>query len=183
MHLPVRIHRYGCKQAYMEVVKTLTLITAALLTLTASAMSCTDDTPGQGTEQLPETDNDNGHNEQQMTERMIIRVNGTEYQASLEDNATAKAFAAMLPATLDMSELNGNEKYHYLENSLPATGDYTGTTHAGDIMLFGRNCIVLFYDTFNTSYSYTKIGHIDNPSGLAGTLGSGSVSVEFSTGG
>lgn len=161
--------------------KALLLITAALLTLTTSATSCSDDTPGQDTEQCPETDNDNVENDQQMTEKIIIRVNGREYQASLESNATAEAFAAMLPLTLDMSELNGNEKYHYLENSLPSTGDYTGTIHAGDIMLYGSDCLVLFYETFSTSYSYTKIGHIDNPSGLAGTLGSGSISIEFST--
>ena len=33
---------------------------------------------------------------------------------------------------------------------------------AGDIMLFGNNCLVVFYKSFNSSYSYTKIGHIEN---------------------
>lgn len=33
-------------------------------------------------------------------------------------------------------------------------------------MLYGNNCLVVFYKSFNTSYSYTKIGHIDNLSDL-----------------
>ena len=34
--------------------------------------------------------------------------------------------------------------------------------NAGDIMLYGNNCLVVFYKSFDTTYSYTKIGHIDN---------------------
>ena len=78
-----------------------------------------------------------------------------------------------------MNELNGNEKYHYLSSSLPTAAYQPGTIHAGDLMLYGNNCVVLFYETFNTSYSYTRIGAIDNPSGLASALGSGDVSVRF----
>ena len=46
-------------------------------------------------------------------------------------------------------------------------------------MLYGSNCIVLFYETFSSSYSYTRIGRLDNPSGLASDLGRGNVSVTF----
>ena len=78
-----------------------------------------------------------------------------------------------------MNELNGNEKYHYLDSSLPTNSYQPGTIHAGDLMLYGNNCVVLFYETFNSSYSYTRIGSIDDPSGLAAALGSGNVSVRF----
>ena len=46
-------------------------------------------------------------------------------------------------------------------------------------MLYGNNCIVIFYESFNTSYSYTKIGYIENPDNIKDALGSGSVNVTF----
>ena len=78
-----------------------------------------------------------------------------------------------------MNELNDNEKYHYLSTSLPTAAYQPGTIHAGDLMLYGNNCVVLFYETFNSSYSYTRLGAIDDHSGLAAALGSGNVSVRF----
>jgi len=101
------------------------------------------------------------------------------FKATLADNATAEAFGNLLPLTLNMTELNGNEKYNYLSTNLPSSPSNPGTIHAGDIMLYGRNCVVLFYETFNTSYSYTRIGSIDDPAGLADALGAGNVTVKF----
>ncbi len=109
-----------------------------------------------------------------------LTVGSTVFSADLAGNATAEAFGALLPMTLDMSELNGNEKYHYLSSSLPTDASCPGTIHAGDILLYGNNCVVVFYKTFNTGYSYTRIGKIMDPEGLESALGSGSVSVRFS---
>ena len=108
-----------------------------------------------------------------------IIVGSKTFTATLADSETGEAFAALLPLTITMNELNGNEKYHYLSSSLPTAAYQPGKIHAGDLMLYGNNCVVLFYETFNTSYSYTRIGAIDNPSGLASALGSGNVSVRF----
>lgn len=109
-----------------------------------------------------------------------IEVNGQTFSATLADNDTARAFAARLPMTLDMRELNGNEKYFYLDESLPAVAQRVGQIRAGDLMLFGSDCVVLFYESFATSYTYTPIGRIDDPAGLADALGSGSAEVFFS---
>ncbi len=111
-----------------------------------------------------------------------IIVGSKTFTATLADSETGEAFAALLPLTVTMNELNGNEKYHYLNSSLPTAAYQTGTIHAGDLMLYGNNCVVLFYETFNTSYSYTRLGAIDNPSGLASALGSGNASVRFEKG-
>lgn len=111
-----------------------------------------------------------------------IIVGSKTFTATLADSETGEAFAALLPLTVTMNELNGNEKYHYLNSSFPTAAYQPGTIHAGDLMLYGNNCIVLFYETFNTSYSYTRLGAIDNPSGLASALGSGNVSVRFEKG-
>ena len=112
-------------------------------------------------------------------QRMRVIVGDKTFMATLADNETAQAFMALLPLTLDMTELNGNEKYNYLSTNLPASASNPGTIHAGDIMLYGRSCVVLFYETFNTSYTYTRIGAIDDPTGLADALGTEDVVVKF----
>ena len=124
-----------------------------------------------------------GLNQTANTAQQINVVIGSKtFAATLADSETGEAFAALLPLTITMNELNGNEKYHYLSTSLPTAAYQPGTIHAGDLMLYGNNCVVLFYETFNSSYSYTRIGAIDNPSGLAVALGSGDVSVRFENG-
>jgi len=110
---------------------------------------------------------------------LSVRAGGYTFTAILEDNAAAQAFNEMCPLTVNMSELNGNEKYYYLDQSLPTQPSNPGTINAGDIMLYGSSCIVVFYKTFSTSYSYTKIGHITDVTNLAKALGTGSVSVTF----
>ncbi len=124
--------------------------------------------------------NDNDNDNESMERNITITINGTSFAASLEDNEAGRAFAAMLPLTLNMSELNGNEKYHYLDESLPVESYRPGTIQAGDLMLYGSSCVVLFYETFSSGYSYTRLGRIDNPDGLSAAVGGGNVSVTFS---
>jgi len=80
---------------------------------------------------------------------------------------------------LCLSVLNANEKYYGLPNSLPTNSSNPGTIKNGDLMLHGSKTLVLFYETFSTSYSYTKLGSVDDIMGLATALGSGNVTVTF----
>jgi hypothetical protein len=109
--------------------------------------------------------------------KIKITVNNQTFTATLLDNNSAKAFKEMLPLTIKMTELNGNEKYCDLKKSLPTNPTNPETITNGDIMLYGSETFVLFYDTFATSYRYTKLGQIDNATGLKSALGSGSVTV------
>ena len=118
-------------------------------------------------------DNTNYLNEVISSVKVII--NNEEYILNFEDNETAKSFINNLPIELNMSELNGNEKYIYLDTSLPTDASNPKIINTGDVMLYGDNCLVIFYKSFNTSYSYTKIGHIDN----LPNLGNGSITVKF----
>lgn len=124
-------------------------------------------------------DDNAGNNNQMENTSVIITVNGKEFNAVFYNNETANAFINMMPLTLNMNELNGNEKYYNLSTTLPVNSERVGSIKKGDIMLYGSNCIVIFYESFNTSYSYTKIGYIENTDNLAAALGSGSVSVTF----
>ncbi|HEY6978407.1 MAG TPA: cyclophilin-like fold protein [Chitinophagaceae bacterium] len=111
--------------------------------------------------------------------KMKITVNQKMFSATLYDNATTNAFKKLFPLTVDMIELNGNEKYVDLSRSLPTNAVNPVTIRNGDLMLYGSSTLVLFYKTFPTSYSYTSLGRIDDPRGLAPALGSGNITVTF----
>lgn len=120
--------------------------------------------------ELPKENNDLGVNNQ-----VKVLIDKKEYAINLEDNETSKEFVNMLPLYLNMNELNGNEKYIYLDTTLPTNSSNPKRINVGDVMLYGDNCLVIFYKSFDTSYSYTKIGHIDN----LPNLGNDSISVKF----
>jgi hypothetical protein len=111
--------------------------------------------------------------------KLKITVGDNVFNALVYDNATATAFKTKLPLKINMSDLNGNEKYFDLPDNLPANAANPGNVQTGDLMLYGSNTLVLFYQTFSTSYSYTRIARVDNPSGLATALGRGNVTVTF----
>lgn len=127
-----------------------------------------------------DTDGNDSNDDVPMNRAIKISIGDTHYTATLEDNLTAKAFAALLPMTVTMTEMNGNEKYYNLNKNLPADTFRPGTIRTGDLLLWGSNTVVLFYETFSSGYSYTRLGKIDNPDGLADTLGRGNVEVTFS---
>lgn len=104
-----------------------------------------------------------------------VIINDKTYILKLENNKTVEEFLNLLPQTFNMSELNGNEKYVYMDNSLTTNSYNPKHIEKGDVMLFGDNCLVIFYQSFDTSYRYTKIGHIDNLE----DLGNGSITVKF----
>ena len=112
---------------------------------------------------------------------MWMTVGEHRFAITLADNTTARAFSALLPLTLDMSELNGNEKHASLPQALPVNASRPGTIRSGDLMLYGTDTLVVFYRTFDSSYSYTRIGRLDDPAGLAQALGRRDVQVVFST--
>ena len=114
-----------------------------------------------------------------MKNSFTVQVNGKNFSVTLEDNPTARAFAEMLPLEVEMNELNGNEKFCYLEKNLPGDAVRVKQIHAGDLMLFGSDCLVIFYKDFTTSYSYTRLGRIDNPADLEKIFGAGNVRVNF----
>lgn len=109
--------------------------------------------------------------------KIKIKVNSHVFTATLSDNNTAKVFKESLPMTINMIELNGNEKYFDLPYSLITNSWHPKTVKEGDLMLFGSKTLVLFYNAHSTTYSYTKLGAIDNITGLSYALGSGNVTV------
>ena len=91
-----------------------------------------------------------------------VKIDNNYYAIDLEENETVKEFINILPKEFNMTELNGNEKYIYLDNVLPTNEYNPGYINKGDVMLYGNNCLVIFYKSFNSNYSYTKIGHIND---------------------
>ncbi len=131
------------------------------------------------TESISEDEAKTINNEEKVSDSMQITIGDKQFSVTTEQNETVTALEEILPLTLEMSELNGNEKYYYLDAALPSAPEKVGHINKGDVMLYGDRCLVVFYQSFDTSYTYTRIGHIDDTSVLANVIGTGSVTVTF----
>ena len=49
-----------------------------------------------------------------------------------------------------------------MDSNIPSDAQSIERVEAGDLMLFGNDCLVLFYESFSTSYTYTRLGKIQN---------------------
>lgn len=148
-----------------------------LFSITICIYSWIKETPIEENQIIEEGMNENTN--QISGSKLKIKVGEKTFTATLSDNPTATAFKALLPLTLNMKELNNNEKYVDLSKNLPTNAAVPASIQSGDLMMYGSSTLVLFYKGFSTTYSYTKIGKIDDVSGLDSVLGSGSVSVAF----
>ncbi len=112
--------------------------------------------------------------------KMNVQVGDHTFTATLENNDAVDFFVGMMkdaPVTIRMSDYSGFEKVGSLGTSLPADNSRI-TTQAGDIMLYQGNQIVIFYGS--NSWSYTRLGRIDDLTGWEEALGSDDVTVTFS---
>jgi hypothetical protein len=149
----------------------------ALIIFLMGSMACkTDDNMIPGDEE--EAINNSGPADSTGT-RLRIRIGSKIFTATLLYNPTVTAFKERLPITLNMSELNGNEKLYNFSESLPASASSPRTIRTGDLMLYGSGTLVLFYENFSTPYPYTRLGRIDHANGLAEAVGTGNVTVMF----
>ena len=117
-----------------------------------------------------------------LVKKMNVQVGSYTFTATLEDNAAVRELVEMMregPVTIGMSDYSGFEKVGPLGRSL-STSNSQITTEAGDIVLYNGNSIVMFYGS--NSWSYTRIGRIDDLTDWTTALGSGDITAVFSLG-
>ncbi len=114
---------------------------------------------------------------EEVAKTITIQIGAKTFSATLADNATAKAFVEKLPLTIDMNDYGGFEKVGSLGFSL-ARNDKSITTALGDLVLYNGNQLVIFYSS--NTWSYTRLGRIDDINGFADALGNGTVQVAIS---
>ncbi len=141
------------------------------------------------------TNNQNSHLDSQISEsfsnseskkeeellKIKIKVNEYDLSATLESNASAKAFYELIQngLTLHLKEYGGFEKVGPIGQALPSQ-DRRINAQPGDLILYSSNQFSLMYG-YN-SWSYTKLGTIDHLQqlNLSQILGADDVDVTFS---
>ena len=89
---------------------------------------------------------------------MKLLIDDRELNVSWEDNESVKALEKILPLTISMHEYGGFEQTGPIGSSIPRS-DVQMDVVPGDIVLYNGNAISVFYN--ESSWSYTKLGHID----------------------
>ena len=146
---------------------------SAEVTATTAESSTVEETANEE-EQLSETES----SESEDTMRLLIGE--TEVPVTWEENASVEALRALCPLTIQMSMYGGFEQVGPIGRSISAEDAHL-TTKSGDIVLYAKNQIVIFYGS--NSWAYTKLGHINlSEEDMTSLLGSGDVTVEITKG-
>ncbi|MBQ0078951.1 MAG: hypothetical protein KBS66_03535 [Eubacterium sp.] len=115
----------------------------------------------------------------EMDNKMQVLVGDYTFTATLEDNQAVNELVDMMSegdVVLKLDDYSGFEKVGSLGCELTRSDKQT-TTHSGDIVLYGGDNIVVFYGS--NSWSYTRIGKIDDLTNWEAALGNGSVTITF----
>lgn len=156
------------------------LIVFMTLVLTMSFTACGNANQSSESESAFIDSNHTAETEDMTDMKMSVTIGEQSFTATLEDNAATRELVEMMkeaPVSIDMDDYSGFEKVGPLGRSLK-TANRQITTQAGDIVLYSGNQIVMFYGS--NSWSYTKIGTIDDLSGWKDALGSGNITAVFS---
>lgn len=111
--------------------------------------------------------------------KINLIVNNKTFSGTLNNNQTTQELIQHFPMILDMSDLNLNEKYNYLDYKLTTNSSRPSKINVGDIKLYGDNCLVIFYESFFNSYSYTDLGRVDDVDDFISELGKDTVTIKF----
>lgn len=131
-----------------------------------------------GTQVSPAVPGNLDGKEENAVETINVQIGSSTFLVTLSDNTAADAFLEMVqnaPLILEMKD-NGFEKVGTLAAGLPSSNQQM-TAQAGDIVLYNGNQVVMFYGS--NSWSYTKIGQVEDLSGWREALGGGDVQVTF----
>ena len=115
-----------------------------LITLTLSAFFLSGAVAGCAGNHAVAVSNTNAYqksnsNDETKETKMKIKIGSKTFNATLFGNETVAAFKAMLPLTIKMEELNGNEKKYDFSNSSPTATYQPKTINSGDLMIWGKN--------------------------------------------
>lgn len=99
--------------------------------------------------------------------KIRMDVDGTRITATLDDNATSKDFASLLPLTLSLDDYNGTEKISDLPKKLSTRGAPAGVDPAaGDIAYYAPwGNLAIFYKDFKYSDGLVKLGTVARSGG------------------
>lgn len=112
--------------------------------------------------------------------KMNLQIGDSTFTATLEENSAVESLLGLMetaPLVIQMSDYSGFEKVGSLGTNLPTSNQQT-TAQSGDIVLYNGNQIVIFYGT--NSWSYTRLGKVDDLTEWKEALGNDDITVTFS---
>lgn len=111
---------------------------------------------------------------------MHVTIGTHRFAIDLADTQAAAELRALLPLELPMQDHLRNEKHADLPHALSRSDSRPGRIEAGDLMLWEGKTLVVFYESFDSPYRYTRLGRIRQVHNLKAAVGTGSVRMRFS---